>query len=320
LPAELISRGEDLIRAFNDSEAIKQAVYEIYSFYDAVKAGDAVNSKLIEKYYLRHKVPIYAHRENYFNCDWRDPALPPAKEAISKIETVSQLETAITNGVPLFTFNVIESLYFVIDLDRHEGKPDGVSVFNTFLTENRINFDYLKTTFCVKTPSNGVHIYLTRNSKYSPTQLEQLPSVDVFISNKHKVSCVGSVRKNKMYAPLNGLEVATMPDRLQLLLIKTPELRTEPNKHQTSRTTGKVLPLKDKVKYCYEDFRLEVGRHNRVLKMANKVCSYYLKHREPVVKEDLINEILSNGYHDNLPENDVRNCVKDAYNHVYGGK
>ena len=67
----------------------------------------------------------------------------------------------------------------VLDLDRHEGKPDGVESFRGIKEKYNINVNFVYDTFCIKTMSGGFHAVfeLPKNTVYR--QGVKAPGIDL---------------------------------------------------------------------------------------------------------------------------------------------
>ncbi|HEY3958711.1 MAG TPA: bifunctional DNA primase/polymerase, partial [Streptosporangiaceae bacterium] len=106
-----------------------------------------------------------------------------------------------------------------LDLDRHEGKPDGVASFARLCGEHGAGWP---STFTVATPSGGLHLYF----RVSPGEglasvIGWLPGVDVRGPGRKAggyLAGPGSITPAGQYVIAAGIEAAPLPRWLSPLL------------------------------------------------------------------------------------------------------
>ena len=67
----------------------------------------------------------------------------------------------------------------VIDLDRHQGKPDGLETFKKIKEKYNIDSNITAETFCVRTSGKGYHIFLYVGKDHGFGQREVGPGVEI---------------------------------------------------------------------------------------------------------------------------------------------
>jgi len=106
----------------------------------------------------------------------------------------------------------------VIDLDRHEGKPDGLQTIKEIKKEYNIHLDFMDETFVVRTAGKGLHVFMTTDREWR--QNSKAPGVDLK-THKGYVIAAGSPG----YEALNSNEPMPMPQEIEQWLEACEERR-----------------------------------------------------------------------------------------------
>jgi len=106
----------------------------------------------------------------------------------------------------------------VIDLDRHEGKPDGLNTIRDIKKQYNIHLDFMDETFVVRTAGKGLHVFMT--TKHEWRQNTKAPGVDLK-THKGYVIAAGSPG----YEALNELDPMPMPPEIEAWLEACEERR-----------------------------------------------------------------------------------------------
>lgn len=121
----------------------------------------------------------------------------------------------------------------VLDLDRHEGKPDGFAEFKRLAEQYNFPKDILKKTFCVKTAGNGLHMYFL-DSEIRKKNVA--PGIEDRGSNLYVIAA-GSPG----YVPVNGvLDLIEFPPEMKKWLA---DAENPPKNKSEGAKTFKLLPL-----------------------------------------------------------------------------
>jgi len=131
---------------------------------------------------------------------WQDPKYRLTLEQAEEFQSIGRM---IGAWIPE---NIV-----VIDLDRHEGKPDGVLTFKEIKEKHGISFDMMDSTFVVRTSGNGIHIFFTTDTEYR--QNEKAPGIDLK-THKGYVIAAGSPG----YTAENNYDITELTEELHLWL------------------------------------------------------------------------------------------------------
>ncbi|MEN6588574.1 MAG: bifunctional DNA primase/polymerase [Proteiniphilum sp.] len=101
----------------------------------------------------------------------------------------------------------------VLDLDLHEGQPDGVVSFRDIKAQYGITFDLMDETLVVQTGGNGLHIFFTLQSGQEFRQGGKAPGIDLK-THKGYVIAAGSPG----YRALTEYDPCPLPEGLALWL------------------------------------------------------------------------------------------------------
>lgn len=126
----------------------------------------------------------------------------------------------------------------VIDLDKHEGKPNGIKTFRDIKEKYNIDFDITSKTFCVQTGGGGYHIFLYTGKDHGLTQGEKAPGIDLKTDAGYVIAAGSpgySVHPNVV-----DLNISSIPEQL-LLWLETVNKKTTDNKKEVS--TGGNIPV-----------------------------------------------------------------------------
>lgn len=99
----------------------------------------------------------------------------------------------------------------VLDVDRHEGKPDGLATLRVIKEQYNITTDFMDKTFVVKTAGKGLHIFFSTENEYR--QNEKAPGLDLK-THKGYVIIAGSPG----YEALNDFEPMQLSQELEFWL------------------------------------------------------------------------------------------------------
>ena len=129
----------------------------------------------------------------------------------------------------------------VLDLDRHDNKPNGLRTFLSIKNEYKLDFDITSKTFCVTTGGNGYHIYLYAGKDHGYTQGEKAPGIDLK-TNSGYVIAVGSPGY-KVHPNVIDIEIAELPEKLGLWLDSVNERKQEDQKKKPINKAQYTIPL-----------------------------------------------------------------------------
>ena len=123
----------------------------------------------------------------------------------------------------------------VLDLDRHEGMPDGVETFNKIKTEYAIQtIAFQSDTYCVSTQSGGFHVFFFA-PKHEFRQGQKAPGIDLKTHSGYVIAA-GSPG----YREICDSEPMQLPDMLEQWL---SVCQKQPDKKSSSDTTKKNSEL-----------------------------------------------------------------------------
>lgn len=113
----------------------------------------------------------------------------------------------------------------VIDLDIKPERGDpGISWF--LVACDAVGFD-MESTYCVNTPSGGVHVLFETDNLYPPSVGSMAPNVDTRCGGSY-VLAHGSELENGVYEHFGSDIVQLMPDWLDVLLDPVPVVKNSP--------------------------------------------------------------------------------------------
>ena len=127
----------------------------------------------------------------------------------------------------------------VIDLDRHEGKPDGVETYKEIKAKYNIDINIISETFCVKTGGGGFHIFMYVGKDHGFTQGEKAPGIDLK-TNAGYVIAAGSPGYT-VHASLEDLDIEEIPESVKLWLESVN--KKKPKKIKTEHVDSKNIPI-----------------------------------------------------------------------------
>lgn len=137
---------------------------------------------------------------------WRDPSNHISFETASELQKTGEMI-----GV------IIPNDIIVIDLDRHDGKPNGLRTFLSIKNEYELDFDITSKTFCVTTGSNGYHIYLYAGKDHGYSQGEKAPGIDLKTDAGYVIAA-GSPGYSVHPNVVDVDSIAELPEKLSLWL------------------------------------------------------------------------------------------------------
>jgi len=162
---------------------------------------------------------------------WRDSNNHLTLEVAEKLQRTGEMIGAI-----------IPDDIIVIDLDRHEGKPDGVKTFRDIKEEYSIDFDITSNTFCVQTGGGGYHIFFYTGKNHSLTQGEKAPGIDIKTGAGYVIAS-GSPGYS-LHPSVIEMDIAEIPENLKLWLETVNKKQTKKeNKKELKKPTANNIPL-----------------------------------------------------------------------------
>ena len=196
----------------------------------------------------------------------------------------------------------------IIDIDRHEGKTDGLEVFYNLLAENNIiepmldNIQNGSFPCYVATPNNGFHLYFrySGNENFSKRLAD---SVEVFYSDRAFVTVPGSIGKNgKIYSYHGNLNKAPyLFPSLRNLLVPKKENYSKPQP-----VFFKKYSLNKIAEFVEMDQRWG-GRNDKSYLIACRA------RKEGYHKEQALQFLLTYSGLDGLPESEIISTVISAF-------
>lgn len=134
----------------------------------------------------------------------------------------------------------------VLDLDRHEGKPNGVESFREIKEQYNVqNIDFVYDTFCVRTMSDGFHVFFEIEKGQEFRQGEKAPGIDLKTHSGYVIAA-GSPG----YAIQCGSDPMALPESLGLWLEacekkggKNADTRTASEKEAGEKVEKTLLPV-----------------------------------------------------------------------------
>ena len=167
------------------------------------------------------------------NHDWKQPENQITLEVAERLQKTGEMI-----GV-----HIPEDI-IVIDLDRHDNKPNGLRTFLSIKNEYGLDFDITSKTFCVTTGGNGYHIYLYAGKDHGYTQGEKAPGIDLK-TNSGYVIAAGSPGYKVHPNVINIDEIAELPEKIGLWLdsVNKKIPKKESNKKDSSDKKQYTIPL-----------------------------------------------------------------------------
>ena len=126
----------------------------------------------------------------------------------------------------------------VLDLDRHEGKPDGRATFKEIKEKYKIDYNITTETFCVKTSGAGYHIFFYVGKDHGLTQGEKAPGIDLKTDAGYVIAA-GSPGY-RVYDSIEDLDIQEMPESIKLWLGSVNKKKSE--KVKSEQPESKNIP------------------------------------------------------------------------------
>jgi len=209
-----------------------------------------------------------------------------------------------------FRFIPKQAGYLVIDIDRHEGKIDGLQSFYKFLSQNHINEPMLKDIengsfpCFVTTPNNGFHLYFKYSGNENfPRKLTD--GVEVFYSDRAFITAPFSVVPgigSELYMLYDDLNDAPylFPSLHNILVSKMP-------KYYVSHSLAKRKYSLKKIAEFVEMDKKWCGRNDKSFLIACRT------RKEGYSKEEAWEFLRTYAGLDGLPESEIISTIKSAY-------
>jgi P4 family phage/plasmid primase-like protien len=145
----------------------------------------------------------------------------------------------------------------VLDLDRHEGKPDGVKTFNRIKDEyNLSNVSFQTDTFCVRTMSGGFHVFFYKKD-HGLKQGAKEPGIDLKTSAGYVIAA-GSPG----YTIECDAEPMAMPDNIYQWLLSLQSAETGKEKKEKQEEIKESLLPVSQLKRILKKIPVENFRSN----------------------------------------------------------
>ncbi len=126
----------------------------------------------------------------------------------------------------------------VIDLDRHDGRPDGLETFKEIKEKYNIVTNITAETFCVKTAGKGYHIFLHVGKNHGLTQGEKAPGIDLK-THAGYVIAAGSPGY-RVHDSIEDLDIEPMPESIRIWLESVNKRKPETKK--TEEVKNNFIP------------------------------------------------------------------------------
>ena len=163
---------------------------------------------------------------------WRDPVNHLSLETAESLQNTGEMIGAI-----------IPNDIIVIDLDRHEGKPDGVKTFQEIKNKYNIKIDLSSSTLCVQTAGGGYHIFLYTGIDHGFTQGEKAPGVDLKTDAGYVIAA-GSPGYSVLSTVVD-MDITEIPETLKIWLESVnKKAPPPPQKKETNKSNIPVDLLK----------------------------------------------------------------------------
>jgi len=215
-----------------------------------------------------------------------------------------------------FRFIPKQAGFLVIDIDRHDGKSNGLQSFYKFLSQNNINEPMLKDIVngsfpCfVITPNKGFHLYFKYSGNENfPRKLTD--GVEVFYSDRAFITVPYSIDDNGIEAGFYLLandsldEAPDLPPSLHNILVsKMP-------KYYASHSLAKRNYSLNKIAEFVEMDRRWCGRNDKSYLIACRA------RKEGYSKEETLEFLRYYSGLDGLPESEIISSVKSAYQEYF---
>lgn len=140
---------------------------------------------------------------------------------------------------------------FILDLDRHDLKKDGVENFEKILRD--LNIDY-HITMCQRTPSGGMHhIYKTdkelKNVANNSNVFEDYPGIDIRTDGYIVVE--PSETEKGMYELEDPKNINEMPEKLKRFILENTQLKNDSKKEPYKKPTNVKVGDRDNQLFSY---------------------------------------------------------------------
>ena len=213
-----------------------------------------------------------------------------------------------------FRFIPKQAGFLVIDIDRHEGKVDGLQSFYKFLSQNHINEPMLKDIengsfpCFVATPNKGFHLYFKYSGNENfPRKLTD--GVEVFYSDRAFITVPFSIVHgigSELYMLCGDFDDAPclFPSLHNILVSKMP-------KYYVSHSLAKRNYSLKKIAEFVEMDKKWCGRNDKSFLIACRA------RKEGYSKEEALEFLRSYAGLDGLPDSEVITSVKSAYKEYF---
>lgn len=270
--------------------------------------------------YLDMGFTLYAQKEGFngkvdrYLVDWREPMTKYTKGASGEpaaLRTAADLQTAINNGVVLFSFLPSEKNFLCFDIDSgHDNGIDGLKIFTSYFAEKNIVYDFFTgLAVYTETPSGGRHLYfnagwITDIEKY---MTDFLQNVEIRAKgNKKTLTAAGSTRHGKLYT-LHGklADAPALPNMLIKHITPAPRPQQTIQPHKTD-LHGNGYTLAKLVDFVIND-KAGDGRNNTAYSIGFRIGKQY-------DLENIVSECRSRPIFSDFAESELRTAIKSGIN------
>ena len=140
--------------------------------------------------------------------DWKNPRRHLTLEAAIQLQSTGE-----------FIGAWIPEDIIVIDLNRHNGEPDGRKTFRDIKQKYDIDFDITSHTFCVQTNGKGFHIFLRAGKKHKFTNGNKADGISLFTDYTYVITA-GSPGYT-IHPNVVDLVISDVPDNIKDWLFDT---------------------------------------------------------------------------------------------------